>query len=319
MTAYVVLTDKPLTPGAAGPSLTITDAQAAAYPQEAARNESLVRVKAGAVFSERQALQALLLPSANNMARILAAWDAGSVDAFVARMNSAAAAVGMVDTRYTDPAGFDPRTVSTAADQAILARLAMALPVFAEIVAQPSAAVPVAGVVTNTNTILGRDGVVGIKTGSTDEAGGCLVFAARVTVGGNDLTIVGAVFGQPGSDSLEQLAAVFRVTRSLIHAIGTVLAVHTVIHAGDQIASVRGPFGTGTTLHAAEDVAVVGWPGMEVRFAADVPPVPARLPAGTAHGRVSATAGDRPAAATALRSGDRLEPPSTWTRIKRHR
>jgi D-alanyl-D-alanine carboxypeptidase (penicillin-binding protein 5/6) len=319
MTAYVVLSTHPLSVGEAGPNLVVGAKEAAAYPAEAKRGESLVRVVAGAVFTERQALEALLLPSANNMARMLGAWDAGTDDAFVAKMNAEAATLGMSATHYTDPSGFDPGTVSTAVDQVILARKAMELPVFAEIVAQTTATVPVAGTITNTNTALGQDGLFGIKTGSTGQAGGCLVFAARVTVGTAHVTIVGAVFGQPGRDSLLQLKAAFQASQLLIRAAGKALTVYTVIHAGQPVAAVHGPLGTGTTLNAGTDLDVVGWPGMAVHVVTDIPAAPVRLAAGAAHGRVTVTAGDAPPVGTALRAAARLAPPSTWTRIKRHR
>ncbi|MEU2614870.1 D-alanyl-D-alanine carboxypeptidase [Micromonospora sp. NPDC007271] len=319
MTAYVILTEHPLDRGEQGPKLTVSAERAAAYPAEQARGESLVPVVAGAVFTERQALQALLLPSANNMARILAAWDAGSIEAFVAKMNETAAALGMRNTHYTDPSGYDPGTVSTAVDQVTLARKAMELPAFAEIVAQKKATLPVAGTVHNYNSLVGKDGVVGIKTGSTDEAGGCLVFAAVVKVAGRQFTIVGAVLGQPGANTPVQLDRVFRATRPLVRTAATAIGTHSIVRAGDQVATVRGPLGTGTTLHAAQDLTVVGWPGMRVRLDVDIPAVPARLPAETEHGRVTAVAGAGTPAASPLRSGVGLEPPSVWDRVRQHR
>ncbi|GAB3966803.1 hypothetical protein GCM10027615_14940 [Plantactinospora veratri] len=319
MTAYVILKEHPLDRGEHGPKLTVSAAQAAAYPAELARGESLVPVVAGAVFTERQALQAVLLPSANNMARILAAWDSGSVAAFVEKMNATADALGMKDTHYTDPSGLDPGTVSTAVDQVILARAAMELPAFAEIVAQKKATLPVAGTVKNYNSLVGRDGVVGIKTGSTDEAGGCLVFAAVVKVGGRKITIVGAVLGQPGANTPVQLDRVFKATRPLVRTATAALGVHPVVRTGDQVATVQGPLGTGTTIHAGQDLAVVGWPGMRVRLDVDLPAVPDRLPAQTEHGQLTAVAGDGAPVTGALHSGARLEPPSNWERIRRHR
>ncbi|MFJ8579655.1 D-alanyl-D-alanine carboxypeptidase family protein [Micromonospora sp. NPDC093277] len=319
MTAYVILTEHPLDRGEHGPKLTVSKARAAAYPAEQSRNESLVPVVAGAVFTERQALQAVMLPSANNMARILAEWDAGSIGAFVAKMNDTAAALGMKDTHYTDPAGYDPGTVSTAVDQVILARKAMKLPAFAEIVAQKKATLPIAGTVRNYNSLVGQDGVVGIKTGSTDEAGGCLVFAAVVKVGGRKITVVGAVLGQPGADTPVQLARVFRVTRPLVRTAAAAVGVHPVVRAGDQVALVRGPLGAVTTLNATEDLTVVGWPGMRVKLDIDVPEVPDRLPAEAEHGRIKAVVGGSTPVATPLHAGTGLEAPSIWDRIRRHR
>jgi serine-type D-Ala-D-Ala carboxypeptidase (penicillin-binding protein 5/6) len=318
MTSYVVLTDHPIGATEAGASVKITAAQANAYQDQASRGESLVRITAGALFTERQALQAVLLASANNMARVLAEWDAGTATDFVAKMNATAAALGMTSTHYTDPAGYDPGTVSTAADQVILAHKAMALPAFANIVAQSSATTPIAGTITNFNEILNKDGVVGIKTGSTDQAGGCLVFAAKLTVAGKQMLIVGAVLGQPGASTGPQLDAVFAVTRPLIRAAGAALASRVVVHAGQVIATVHGPLGTATTLGAASDVSVIGWPGMTVTVAATIPRVPTLLPAGAEHGTVAVTATGAAPVTTTLRATTRLAPPSTWERIRHH-
>ena len=159
-------------------------------------------IAAGEQLTERQALQALLLPSANNIAAVLARWDAGSVDRFVARMNATARSLGMTHTSYTDPSGYDDATVSTAADQVRVVDRAMRLPVFASIVATPSATLPVAGTVHNTNTLLGHNGFVGVKTGSTAAAGGCFAFRASRWIDGKRTTITGVVLGQPGHDRI---------------------------------------------------------------------------------------------------------------------
>jgi D-alanyl-D-alanine carboxypeptidase (penicillin-binding protein 5/6) len=199
MTAYVILQDHPLPASGSGPDITVRPPEAAAYPSQVRDGDSLVAVAAGEVLTERQALEALLLPSADNMAWILARWDAGSRAAFAARMNAAARRLGMTGTGYTDPSGLDPSTTSTAADQVRLGMAAMRVPALAAIVNMPMAVVPVAGVVRNTNTLLGQDGIVGLKTGSTQAAGGCLLVAARRDVNGHSTLIVAATFGQPGT------------------------------------------------------------------------------------------------------------------------
>src|SRR5437588_10888182 len=202
MTAYLVLRDHPLQVGEDGQTITLTDADVDDTDRRRAHEESVVPVVAGERLTERQALQALLLPSANNIAVVLARWDAGSVYRFVARMNAAARSLGMSETRYTDPSGYDDATVSTAADQVRVVDRAMRLPVFASIVATPSATLPVAGTVHNTNTLLGQNGFVGIKTGSDDAAGGCFAFQAIRWIDGKRTTITGVVLGQPGHDQI---------------------------------------------------------------------------------------------------------------------
>jgi D-alanyl-D-alanine carboxypeptidase (penicillin-binding protein 5/6) len=202
MTAYVVLRDHPLLPGEDGPAITIGDADVADTDRRRRQQESVVAVAAGEQLTERQALEALLLPSANNIAAVLARWDAGSLDRFVARMNSHARLLGMTRTRYTDPSGYDDATVSTAADQVRLVVEAMRLPVFAGIVGTPSATLPVAGTVQNTNSLLGYHGFVGVKTGSTSAAGGCFAFRAIRWIAGERKAITGVVLGQPGHNRI---------------------------------------------------------------------------------------------------------------------
>ena len=199
MTAYVILQDHPLSGHGSGPVVTVEPSEAAEYPSQVAAGDSLVAVAAGETLTERQALEALLLPSADNMAWILARWDAGGQAAFAARMNAAARSLAMTGTRYTDPAGLDPSTTSTAADQVRLGLAAMGMPALAAITAEATAVIPVAGLVRNTNTLLGRDGIVGLKTGSTQAAGGCLLVAAWPEVSGHRTLIVAATFGQPGT------------------------------------------------------------------------------------------------------------------------
>jgi D-alanyl-D-alanine carboxypeptidase (penicillin-binding protein 5/6) len=202
MTAFLVLNDHPLRPGEDGPTITLTDGDVADTDRRRRRDESVVSVADGEPLTELQALQALLLPSANNIAAVLARWDAGSDDRFVARMNSTARSLAMTHTHYTDPSGYDDATVSTAADQVRLVERAMRFPVFASIVSTPSATLPVAGAVHNTNALLGHDGFVGVKTGSDDAAGGCFAFRAIRRVDGRRTTITGIVLGQPGHDQI---------------------------------------------------------------------------------------------------------------------
>lgn len=198
MTAVVVLRHLPLDADADGPALVIRAADVADTARRARRDESVVPVRAGERLTEREALMALLLPSANNVAVLLARYVSGSPDAFVAEMNDTARSLGMTRTTYTDPSGYDAGTVSTAIDQLRLARYAAADGTLAAMMATPSYRIPVAGTVRNTDTLLGRDGFVGMKTGSHDAAGGCFMFRAVRSVDGVRTELIGVVLGQPG-------------------------------------------------------------------------------------------------------------------------
>jgi D-alanyl-D-alanine carboxypeptidase (penicillin-binding protein 5/6) len=206
MTAYLTLERHPLSAEQEGFTVTVGAAEAQAEAEEAAQGQSVVAVRAGEELTERQLLQALLIPSGNNIAQMLAAAVAGSEDGFVAEMNAEASALGMAGTTYTDPSGFDPSTVSTAADQLRVFQRAMHFPVFRQIVSMGSVTLPVAGTLRNFNPLI-AEGYAG-KTGSDSAAGGCLAFFTQVQRGGRPATVAGVVMGQgQGSDTKALLAA----------------------------------------------------------------------------------------------------------------
>ncbi|WP_194916295.1 D-alanyl-D-alanine carboxypeptidase family protein [Catenulispora rubra] len=216
MTAYQVLADHPLKPGDQGPTITVLASEVTAYRAARLGGESVIPVAAGERISEHTALEAMLLPSANDMARILARWDAGGISGFVSRMNATAALLGMRNTHYADPAGVNTATVSTATDQLRLDQMAMADPVLAGVVGEKSATVPVAGTVRNSNPLLGTDGFVGTKTGWTTAAGSCLMFAAREPDRhGGARMVYGVLLGQPGGPSS---GAIFASATRMVNA-----------------------------------------------------------------------------------------------------
>lgn len=265
MTAYLILKHHPLADGESGPTITVTAAEAAAYAGEVREHQSVVEVKAGEQLSERDALEALLLASADNVAKILARWDAGSVSSFVTEMNKTATALGMTHTTYTDPSGLDPGTESTATDLIKLGGVAMQSAAFRKLVAEQSASVPVQGKITNYNTLLGRYGVIGVKTGSTGQAGGCLLFAATVTVGGRTVTLIGAVLGQQISAGDDFLAHTFLVAGKLIVTSEHALVAATIAVPGKQLAALRTDGTADLRLGVASALTVVGWPGLTYR------------------------------------------------------
>ena len=214
MTAVVVLDAAPLEPGQDGFVVRVDRADVEDTELRRARSESVVELQDGEALTERQALSALLLPSANNVAHLLAVEVAGSEPAFTARMNARAQALGMRHTHYADASGFDQTSVSTAADQTSLARAAMRNPTFAWLVRQRSADLP-SGPVASTDRLL-DEGYLGIKTGSTSPAGGCFVFAVRRIVHGRDQLVFGAVTGQQGRDLLD---AAFAATTRLVDSV----------------------------------------------------------------------------------------------------
>lgn len=180
MTAVVVLES-----GDLDRPITVPDSAVAA---SAAHGGSSAGLVPGEVLTARQLLYAMMLPSGCDAAYALAEAYGPGRDAFVAKMNATAQRLGMPNTHFSDPSGLpvpdDFATYSTPAELIRLGRHAMGNPVFREIVAapvhhQPAGPANRAHVWENTNGLLGDyAGTTGIKTGSTNAAGTCLLFEA---------------------------------------------------------------------------------------------------------------------------------------------
>ncbi|MER6538704.1 serine hydrolase [Streptomyces sp900105755] len=290
MTAYIVLRDHPLKSGAAGPKIKIDQA---AQDQANAGQESTVDVTAGDSITQREALESILIASANNVARLLARWDAGSEKSFVAKMNATAKQLGMTNTTYTDPSGLTNSTVSTAVDQVKLAKAAMASePSFREVAAMMSYDDYKGVNHGNWNQLVGRNNVVGIKTGTTTSALGNLVFAAKKDVNGETRTIIGAVLRQPASAAPDNsiLTAALNAGDKLIRAAQGALRSATIYKKGDVVGSVDDGLGGRTPVVATQDVTAVGWSGLRVKLSFAADEVPHTAKAGTKVGTL--TVGD---------------------------
>ncbi|MGW3169186.1 D-alanyl-D-alanine carboxypeptidase [Streptomyces sp. NPDC001153] len=293
MTAYLILRDHPLKSGQDGPKITIDKP---AEQQSDAGQESTVRVTAGDSISEREALEAILLPSANNVARLLARWDSHSEQAFTEKMNAAAKGLGMTNTTYTDPSGLTASTVSTAVDQVKLARAAMEQPVFREVAAMMSYNDYKGVNHSNYNRLVGHNNVVGIKTGTTPAALGNLVFAAKQQVGGETRTIIGAVLRQPaGGFDHTIISGVLDAGDKLIRAAQGALKSVTILKKGDVVGYVDDGLGGRTPIVATKDVTAAGWSGLTVKLSFAADKVPHTAKAGTQVG--SLTVGDGSAGA----------------------
>ena len=284
MTAYLILHDHPLGSGLSGPSIKITAADVAEFKADVATQQSVLRVAAGEVLSERQALEGLLIPSANNMSHLLARWDSGTTAVFVAKMNAAAQALGLHHTHFAGPSGLNPGSTSSATDLLGLGDAAMAIPTFRHIVAMPQVTLPVAGLVFNFDYDLGRDGIVGIKTGSDGPAGGCLLFEAHRQVANHNVTIVGDVLGQ---GTVSPITAALADASNLVKASGSALGVIAAVPAGKVVGRVVTPWGKSVPVTVPTTASFFGWPGLVVhaKVVADRlrPPLPYGAPVASLH------------------------------------
>lgn len=312
MTAYVLLRDHPLTAGQSGFTLTVSASDVAAFQAAAAQQQSVVAVAQGETLSEVQLLEALLVASGNNIAATVADYDAGSVPAFVDKMNTTAKNLGMDHTSYTDPSGVASTTVSTAVDQLLLAGKAMAIPAFSQVVAMPSVDLPVEGKVANFNRAVGTGGYIGVKTGSTLSAGGCLAFANEQTIAGRLVTILGVVLGQgAGQSSTPALTtAALNAAGALVASIRSSLAMRTVLPAGTVVAVVSNASGSKVRATVAAAITTVGFAGSSVPLSVDLRRLGSHLSAGETVGSVSISSNLSDAVPAVAESA---MPSPTWT------
>ena len=141
----------------------------------------------------------------------------------------------------------------------------MQIQAFRQIVALPQVTLPVAGLAYNVNAGLGHDGITGVKTGSSSQAGGCLAFAAIRTVAGSPVTIVGVVLGVPATAAQpRELGGVISAAENLLGSVGGDLEHAQIVRPGTVLGSVSSAWTAGPAAVAATGVSVTAWPGTPV-------------------------------------------------------
>ena len=198
VTVLVGLSAAPIDP-ANDPGYEVTAADAKSRDEMLAVAGLVEDTPIGLRLPSRQLLELILLPSANNYAISYARSIFGDDAAFAQAAAAWAQANGLTSLRVVEPTGISPENVSNPSDLIRLARLALADPLIAEIVAQSSADIPGIGVIESTNPLLGLDGVVGLKTGTTYRAGYNLLAARHDPVGERWLTAITVVLAREGS------------------------------------------------------------------------------------------------------------------------
>ena len=305
MTALVILQDKPLKPGEQGPTLTFSDADVAVYTNELAQNQSVVEVRSGEQMTEYQALEAMLVPSATNVADSAALWAFGSMDAYTAKANAYAASLGMNDSHFGgDASGFSPESVSTPQDLIKLGSAAMQNPVVAEIVGKKSVDLPVAGTLANFNIDLGLGGINGIKTGNTDQAGGAFLFSAPY----GDRLIVGAMMNAPN------LGTALHDSVEVLHAFKTTLHIETLVKNNQQVGEYHLPWGGSVSAVAASPISLLEGQGVSVPVHISLKPIQPNARAGQIVGTASVEYEGK-TLQTNIQLEKSIPPPSLWWRI----
>ena len=285
ITALVVLEKKPLEKGEEGPTISFTSADVAIYNDYVRDNGKVEPVSPGMTLSEHQVLELTLVASANNYARSLVNWAFGSEASYVKAANTWLDDHGLDKTSMSDATGMSAKNRSTATDLVELGKLALADPIVKKIVGTKSITIPSIGKVSNTNDLLGIDGVKGIKTGTLDEAGACLLFTADYTVGDDKVTVVGVVLGGVDHPSLDK--SIRTLLKSAVKGFQEV----PLVQEGDVFGSYETAWGDSAKLVATETKSIVVWRGTPITM--DVAAESLGLePAGTEAGSVTFQVGD---------------------------
>ncbi len=208
--------------------------------------ESEIDLVAGETWRMEDLLKALLLRSANDAAMTLAENIGGSEAGFVAIMNDEAEQMGLEHTHFMNPHGLDePGHYSSARDLLTIARTAMEIPLFAELVGTRAATFPDSPSgqersASSTNALLGTfDGAIGVKTGYTNNAGLTIVAAAERD--GRRLYTV--VMGS--SDHFADAASLLRYGF-------TAFGLLNIVAEGEALGMERGPTGTADVVATAD-------------------------------------------------------------------
>lgn len=258
ITVLVVLEKKPLQAKQTGPTITLTQNDAALFEKYYAMQGMVARAEPGMQLTQYEMMQAMLITSANNYADTLVTWAYGSMDAYLQAANEYLKENNLPNTSVADASGFSPQSKSTATDLVKLGSLALKQSVVADIVSQPSATINGVGTIRNTNLLLGSDGYIGIKTGTTDEAGSCLLYAVKRTIGDSTATIIGATLGAPNHPLLA------RNVSTLVDQTFDSFKEVTLTEKNQMLATYHTDWAGNIHAVATKKVSAAVWPGQNI-------------------------------------------------------
>jgi D-alanyl-D-alanine carboxypeptidase (penicillin-binding protein 5/6) len=312
ITALTVLRTKPLSIGQQGPNITITPEDVTIYNNYVAQDGSVVPVQAGEQLTEYQALQAMLIPSANNIADALAIWAFGSLSAYTTAGAQEAHTLGLQHTTIgSDASGLSPTTTSSPSDLITLGSAVMRNPVLAQIVDQPAATLPIAGQVFNVNSLLGQYGINGIKTGNSDQVGGNYLFSAPYTIGNHSVTIIGDVMHAPDLQSALQDAV------PLLSSAKRNFVLEKPVSGGEHFGTYVAPWGETITAVAQSNLNIIAWRGVTLTSNLRLSPLSSKKAVGSQVGTITIGSGTFTTSEPVVLK-QAYNPPSFWWRLTRH-
>jgi D-alanyl-D-alanine carboxypeptidase (penicillin-binding protein 5/6) len=306
--AESVLKKYPLEAGQTGPEVTMTQQDVDFYNAALAAHGSLMPINFGESLSEYQMLQGLLIASGDNIADTLAVWAFGSTDNYIKYANQMVSDMGLTKTVVADASGLSPQTVSCAHDLVLLGENEINSPVLSDIVSQTKVTLPIAGTINNYDSLLGQNGVIGIKTGNTDEAGGCFLFAVKNPSTDPGPTIVGAILGA------KNLSSVLSDTRTFIQANIANMRTIPVVKSGQVIGTYNAPWGQKVNAIATKDLSMFTINGDKISTNISLDPIKKSTLKDAGVGTFTATAGVSKETITTVLDSD-ISAPTFWWKL----
>lgn len=255
ITALVILDARPLSdPSDPGPTITFSKAAHDLYDRYYVMGATIAPMPTGSRMTLREALETILIPSASNYADAVSTWVFGSQWGFVNAARAWLDRNGLTRTTVVEPTGMNPANTSTPTDLIALGRLAAANPVVAAITATPAVNVPGAGMLYNTNGLLGTNGITGLKTGNLGGATHNLLYTAQLDVGmAEPLSIIGVRLGgatRAGADS-DVRVLLDSIRRGFHHV--------PVAERGREVGAYSTPWGSRARMVMAADASIFTW------------------------------------------------------------
>lgn len=309
VTALVVLEAYPLDgPDDAGPVLTFGPATKPLYDKYYTMGSTIAPMPVNSSLTLRDALAAMLIPSASNYAEAIATWAFGSPGSFTSAARDWLARQGLNDTVIVEPTGNDPRNIATPADMLALAKIAAGDPTVSGILAQRSVQLDGPGQLFNTNGLLGRNGVTGLKTGNLGPGTFSLLYTASLDVGiGAPLTVTGATSGAYSRDSLDSAVL------TLLDSIRAGFRETTVAGVGRSVGTITTPWGASADVVVAQDASLLVWSDTPISVTLDTWD-PSTYTDDEVIGTLTWTAGPATTTADVALAGT-IEPPTAFWRL----
>jgi len=285
ITALAVLKKYPLNVGQSGPVITISANDYAIYGKYIAEQGSIVPVSVGEKLSELNMLEAMLVPSGDNIADALANWAYGSLTNYDNYANNFIKQLGLNNTHIeVDASGYSPASTSTAKDLIKIGADVMANPVLAQIVNMKSVNVPNVGTLYNYNNKLGVDGLIGIKTGNSNQAGGVFLGAETTKINNKVITLLTAVMGAP------TLTQAITSTLPLAIALENDFSESVLISKGEVLGEFTQPWGGTIQVAANNNLSSYGLLGQSQTINLTIKPLKLSSSAGSIIGSISTAA-----------------------------